>query len=831
MKCSEGITKKGRGRFFPFWLLALWFFAGALIMGAAISQGHNPNLPSAHYGLTQVIRGQPIRRAVVNFAQLAEEEKLFPPLIQPKAVHPPMPIPFNLPIPFGGSFGKGTFLVSPLGDNPSFPPPFSSPPSSPPNSSPPPSVSFLALEDDNTRIPPDTHGAVGLNHLMVTLNSQVRIQDRTGANLGTVSLQSFWSSVGPFSGVGVFDPKSLYDPYSNRWIFTACASPRASDSSVLIGVSQTSDPTGNWNLYRVDADANNQVWVDYPSIGFNKDWIVVQVNVYNISDNAFNRSHIYVFDKADLYAGGSGTFTLFQSSGIGGTQVPAVTYDNTLDTLYLLQVWNPNFGGKGWLRLYKITGAVGSEQFTAVTFVEIPSPWDYLPNVGWNDFAPQLGSTRKIMNNDSRMQNLVYRNGSLWATHTAFLPANSGTRSSVQWYQIAPDGTVQQFGRIDDPSGTYFFAFPSIAVNKFNDVLIGYSSFSASQYASADYSFRFGIDPPNTFRDPFIFKDGEAPYYKTFGAGKNRWGDYSHTIVDPLNDTDLWTIQEYAATPSDRWGTWWAKVVPPNLPPITTLSPKNASSTAGTLQTFTATYEDHNGYQDIRYAAIRISNSALAAAYVPTTNRLYLLDDAGNRWLGGYPPGSPNAIRNRQGLLDCQNTTVSTSDSALTIHWSFVPDGNWARTTQRVYLFAEDKPGGRAGWEQKGTWTILENQGNFKGGRQTFPPKAPHDLAVINLSVIPSDPKVMTDMTVRVTVANLGRNSERNLRFRLSVNGHIWFVEQIEYIGSGLTLEGTYTLKAYPPPGVYKLQAEISPIPLESDRANNFFSRTVIVRR
>jgi hypothetical protein len=62
------------------------------------------------------------------------------------------------------------------------------------------------------------------------------------------------------------------------------------------------------------------------------------------------------------------------------------------------------------------------------------------------------------------------------------------------------------------------------------------------------------------------FKAGEATYFKTFSGSRNRWGDYSNTVVDPANDTDFWTIQEYAATPPgdgfDRWGTWWAKVVP-----------------------------------------------------------------------------------------------------------------------------------------------------------------------------------------------------------------------------------------------------------------------------
>src|SRR5207245_8373711 len=73
--------------------------------------------------------------------------------------------------------------------------------------------SFQALNDNNTAIPPDTHGAVGPNHLMVTLNSQVQIQNRSGGTISTVSLDSFWGPVRDLSSY-VFDPKVLYDPFS-----------------------------------------------------------------------------------------------------------------------------------------------------------------------------------------------------------------------------------------------------------------------------------------------------------------------------------------------------------------------------------------------------------------------------------------------------------------------------------------------------------------------------------------------------------------------------------------------------------------------------------------
>jgi len=55
---------------------------------------------------------------------------------------------------------------------------------------------FPGLGDNNTSIPPDVGGAAGPNHLMVTLNTQVRVQDKSGVTISTVGLDAFFSSLG-----------------------------------------------------------------------------------------------------------------------------------------------------------------------------------------------------------------------------------------------------------------------------------------------------------------------------------------------------------------------------------------------------------------------------------------------------------------------------------------------------------------------------------------------------------------------------------------------------------------------------------------------------------
>ena len=174
--------------------------------------------------------------------------------------------------------------------------------------------------------------------------------------------------------------------------------------------------------------------------------------------------------------------------------------------------------------------------------------------------------------NDTRMLDAVFRNGSIWCTHSAGLPAlpAASDRTSVFWYQLdpglAPDPIVQS-GLLDGGTGTHFF-FPSIGVNCANDVCLGFSRSDSSRYIGAAYSVRLGSDPPGATGPIRTLKGGDDVYEAAVGGGRIPWGDYSATVVDPIDDRSFWTVQEFAAFDvgpfafQDRWGTWWGHVTP-----------------------------------------------------------------------------------------------------------------------------------------------------------------------------------------------------------------------------------------------------------------------------
>ncbi len=424
---------------------------------------------------------------------------------------------------------------------------------------------FLGLLDNYGPSPPDTGGAVGLEDVVTMLNSQVAVQSRSGAMRPNfpISLTQFWSGLGAFTKI--FDPRILYDAAAGRWIAAASTSPGAADAALLFAVSESGDPAGKWRQYQIPLGGAGQ-WADYPELGLSRSWITLSANLMDDPPiGAYDRTAVFVFDKSALYQNFRAAYVVF--SDTSGPLTPATDLDGSSGAMYFAQAIAGAAGGR--IRLSRLSGAPGTESFTAgFAQVEAGDAWADSP-VTDSDFAPQLGSFFKVDTGDGRLQNCVLRSGAIWCAGTVFLPAGKPTRASVQWFQIDPlSARMVQRGVVDDAGNVEFFAYPAISVNRNQDVVVGFTRFTASDYPSAAFAFRLSTDARHALRQPTIFKAGEAPYV-AIGAdeGSNRWGDVSATVVDPLDDQGFWTIQEFAAMPTEhylgRWGTWWANVLMP----------------------------------------------------------------------------------------------------------------------------------------------------------------------------------------------------------------------------------------------------------------------------
>ncbi len=407
--------------------------------------------------------------------------------------------------------------------------------------SPAPSQNFPG-QDGRLSIP-DTMGTVGTQHVMSTLNDGFRVQDRSGVVLSTMDDEVFWSSAG--TSLYHYDPRVLYDGYAGRWIIVEAYRDQVRNlAGVSVAVSRTHDPTGVWDRYAFAAAPGD--WIDYPMAAFNQSSITLAMN--SVSPDGSGRNVIYVIDKVGLYAGGG--FSYDYATRVGDVMTPVTVYGDAVGISYFIE----RVSGANSVRLWRVSSG---------TLVQIATTMAPLPWSENTPLLPQLGSAVRISPEDTRITNALLRNGALWFTQTVFLPPSQATRAAVQWWKLSTTGQLLDFGRIDDPSGDISSCFPAIAVNAKNDVVLGFTQFSANSYPAAAYAVRSGLDPGGTFRAPFIVKSGEGPYED------GRWGDYSATVPDP-DDATFWTLQEYAAFPSGgaHWGVWWAHIPAPQAPVV-----------------------------------------------------------------------------------------------------------------------------------------------------------------------------------------------------------------------------------------------------------------------
>jgi hypothetical protein len=422
-------------------------------------------------------------------------------------------------------------------------------------------------------------GACGPSHLMVMLNTQVRIMTKTGTPISTVSISTFWTGATGLTG-SPFDPNLLFDPGSGRWIASCGANSDSATSKVFFAISATNDPTGVWTFYSFTAHPTGTNWADYPGFGFNQTWIAITNNMFAVAGGgAFAGAKMWVIDKSTALAGGPLTLTIFSegfdtSGAVSGfTLKPCHTFGASAK-LYIVD-WNGfTSGGTQLLRMSEISGSAASPSWS-VTAGSSFAGTGLFPVA--NNFDPtqigasQSGTASLVDTGDQRILNSVLRNGKIWCTQNGGLPVGAVDRTAVFWYELDPalmasaGAPIVQSGVLDGGAGVHLF-FPSIAVNAQNDACIGFSRSDSTRFVEGVFTARSAADAAGTMAPITLVKAGRASYVKDFGAGSIRWGDYSATVVDPADDSTFFTLQEYAeldvgpAANDDRWGTWWARV-------------------------------------------------------------------------------------------------------------------------------------------------------------------------------------------------------------------------------------------------------------------------------
>jgi hypothetical protein len=454
--------------------------------------------------------------------------------------------------------------------------------------------------------PPDQGLCVGHGFVIESINLAFAVYNENGNALtGVNALNQFYGrspALNRVTGVrGDFlsDPKCYYDPVGRRFIQTILEVDAPGNFSgaapfnrthVLIAVSQTSNPTGTWNLFSLDtsddglngtaAHVGCPCLPDQPLLGANRDGVFIDVNEFQDNPNFFfNGGQIYALGRSALESGASsvgfvhldvGTVptgdanlpfwgSLQPSTSIhprGGTELlmtggPEDIFQNNAPLDNRIAAWS--LTGTRSLNSASPSLELRHVVLTSETY-GLPINAGATQRTGPTPLRDALGDVdpiETINGNDSRMNQVVDVGGVLYGgVNTTVTSATGPSRIGIAYFAVAAVGTREGvFARILNQGYVAVdgenVLFPSIAVNEDGVGAMAFTLSGPDFFPSAAY-VRFGvgraIGPIRIAGAGAGPEDGFTGYAAFGGNGVARWGDYSAAVAA---DHAIWMANEF----------------------------------------------------------------------------------------------------------------------------------------------------------------------------------------------------------------------------------------------------------------------------------------------
>lgn len=440
-------------------------------------------------------------------------------------------------------------------------------------------------------IPPDTMGAVGTTQFVQLINGGMAVFSKsTGAQLKLIRDDTFWAAAGG-NGTGG-DPRVMFNKNANRWVAVAFG---ANAKDLQIAVSDSADATGGWKAVRFEGYSQASLFnpiADYPTMAMDRNAIYIGTNNFagasSTAGQTFRGTTLNViplssiFDASGPTVDGRKTFQDFfntpgETSSFAGFAIQGVNSNENSTTGNIFTVSATDYG----VQRYDILNAgTATATRTAITDLATGS---YTGNCGGSNCAArQPSGLRNIDALDDRVSSSVYEvNGKIYAVQTVMKPGEDFT--SVRYYVIdSRTNAVLDQGEIGGGGFDYFQG--SLAVNELGRVVISFNR-SGGPVKGIDGRISVMARAFKTDADGRLVQVGDEVMVKqslTGGylngnteasgtpSGRQRWGDYSQTSLDPSDYNMFWVIGEFAReanTPANgypngngfsRWGTYIA---------------------------------------------------------------------------------------------------------------------------------------------------------------------------------------------------------------------------------------------------------------------------------
>ena len=466
--------------------------------------------------------------------------------------------------------------------------------------------------------PPDQGLCAGNGFVLESVNDVLRVYHTDGTPAtGVIDLNTFYGyppaivRSGPNAGQdgpSITDPSCLYDQVINRFVQVVLTLDRVGTTAALSGpnhldiaVSDTSDPTGSWTIFKLPVQNNGTEGTpdhhctngfclgDYPHIGADANGIYLTTNEFAVFGAGFFGAQVYAIGNTVLTSG-TGNVVLFDTLGFGPdgagfTVWPAQTPGNQFDT------------DNGGTEFFLSSRAVFSDDGTSTSILQWtmtntsslntanPTPSLDVTTIAVDEYAvpplatqpagnrplgtciadttikPDCNTTiagtashnnatfgppnGKLNANDSRMQQVSYANGKLWGALDTAVEVGGQERAGIAYYVINPNAhkvDLQGQAGIANTDLTY----PAIGVTTSGRGVIAFTLTGDNNYPSAAFA---GLDAKVGMGNIQIAAAGAGPWdgftsYVVFRSGRPRWGDYGAAAVV---GSDVWVASEYVA--------------------------------------------------------------------------------------------------------------------------------------------------------------------------------------------------------------------------------------------------------------------------------------------
>lgn len=399
--------------------------------------------------------------------------------------------------------------------------------------------------------PPDTTGAVGATQFVQWVNTSFAIYDKAtkAKTFGPANGLTLWSGFPGVCGTrNDGDPIVQYDKIANRWVLSQFAIPSGGPFTQCIAVSTTSDATGSYNRYQFTYSGFN----DFPKVGVWPDGYYV---TYNIFTSTFQGSTVCAMDRAKMLAGQAATQQCFNLAPNFGSTLPGdldgpVPAPGTPNVIVARATNSINF----WKFRVDWTTPANT---TLTGPVNVPVAAFSPACSGGNNCIPQPGTRNRL---DSLADRLNFRaayradRDSLVLNHAVSTGSRRLSVTAIRWHEfrtVSGTPTLGQEGTFGGTDGVHRW-MGSIAQDKFGNIAIGYTASNSSVFPSVRFASRSAGDPAGTLGSETVLATGAGSQT----GGLTRWGDYSHTSLDPVDDCTFWHTNEYLTqTGSFNWNT------------------------------------------------------------------------------------------------------------------------------------------------------------------------------------------------------------------------------------------------------------------------------------